>query len=416
MIQKINIFDLVISLSNAVDLVDERVSDHHKRVAFISYQIGKELGLSRNEQYELLIAGALHDIGALTIQERLDILNFESHNPHYHAELSFLFLNEFAPFKNIALLSRYHHHHYKNQGIEIPLGSHILHLADRVEVLIQKNRCVLNQIEDIEEIISAKSGSMFHPEVVDVFLCLSEREGFWLNVINPSLQEIILEEVKKDEQAFLYLDMDGLLGITKLFSHIIDFRSHFTATHSNGVAASSEALAQFLGCSELDSKKMRIAGYLHDLGKLAIPTDILEKPGKLTKQEYNMIKSHSYHTRKVLEKIEGFESIVDWAANHHERLDGNGYPFHLNQNELSLGSRILAVADVFTAITEERPYRHSMKKEKAIEILQKMSSGNTLDSNVVDLLITRFDEISEIRYIAQQNIMKKYEKTLKQTV
>ena len=130
-----------------------------------------------------------------------------------------------------------------------------------------------------------------------------------------------------------------------------------------------DLLAELAGMSREDCIMMKIAGDLHDVGKLKVPKAILEKPGRLTDEERNIIKEHPYNTRLVLMPIQGFGKIADWAGYHHEKLNGNGYPFHFGADVLDTGSRILAVADIFSAITERRPYRDSMPKEKAMSVL-----------------------------------------------
>ena len=197
--------------------------------------------------------------------------------------------------------------------------------------------------------------------------------------------------------------------MSKLFSYIIDFRSRFTATHSSGVAASSEALSRLVGFSERECRMMRIAGHLHDLGKLAVPAEILEKPAKLTEDEFNIIRSHTFYTYRILEPIGDLDVINTWGSFHHERLDGSGYPFHHKAQDLSLGSRIMAVADVFTAITEDRPYRKEMPSERALQVLQQMADSSALDSNIVSLLRVHFDEINSSRIAAQAGASKEYQ-------
>jgi len=199
------------------------------------------------------------------------------------------------------------------------------------------------------------------------------------------------------------------MNLGRVFSHIIDFRSSFTATHSAGVAASAEALDRLTGFSERESQMMRIAGYLHDLGELGVPAEILEKSSKLTEEEFNVIRSHTFYTFLALESIRDFNLINAWASFHHERLDGNGYPFHHNRENLSLGSRIMAVADVFTAITEDRPYRKGMTKYSVLQVIQQMVKTGALDPMVVSTLIQHFDDVNSTRTTAQDIASKEYQ-------
>lgn len=412
---RIPLLDLVTCLSTAMDLVSPAVVNHHKRVAYIALNIAAELGLSTEEQNNLLLAGLLHDSGALSLKDRLDTLHFElefeARDPHDHAYLGYLLLKRFEPLSNVALLVRYHHVFW-NEGSspeveegQVPIGSHVLHLADRVAILINRQKEILGQVKGICQRIEKHSGKMFAPHLVEVFKSLVSKEYFWLDTVSPSLSPIFSRRLGIPT---IELGLEGLLNLGKLFCQIIDFRSRFTATHSSGVTASAEALARLAGFSERECRTMKIAGYLHDLGKLAVPAEILEKPAKLTDDEFNIIKCHTFHTYRILETISDLDVINTWASFHHERLDGKGYPFHHRGEDLSLGSRIMAVADVFTAITENRPYRKGMASDRALQILRQMVEDSKLDLNVVSILSRHFDEVNSIRRAAQETASKEY--------
>jgi len=413
---QIPLFDLITSLSTAMDLVSSAVVNHHKQVAYIAFSIGAELGLPTEQQNELVLAGALHDIGALSLKDRMDTLQFEVENPHQHAESGYLLLKMFEPLSSAAALVRFHHVPWNERGgsefkgKQVPLGSHLLHLADRAAVLVNKQQEVLGQVKRVCERLLEHSGKMFMPEQVDAFMSLASREYFWLDIVSPSIGSILSNRARL---ATIELDMKGLLSLAKLFSQIIDFRSRFTATHSSGVAASAESLARLAGFSERECGMMRIAGYLHDLGKLAVPAEILEKPAKLTKDESDVIRSHTFYTYRSLEPISDLEVINAWASFHHERLDGKGYPFHHKGEDLSLGSRIMAVADVFTAITEDRPYRKGMTSDRALLLLQQMADNSALDCSIISQLRLHFDEVNSFRKAAQAAAVEEYQQFLR---
>ncbi|MCG0276504.1 MAG: HD domain-containing protein, partial [Thermosediminibacteraceae bacterium] len=373
---KIQLLDLIMSLSEAVDLISPAAANHHFKVAYIAFSLGTELQLPVEQLTELVLAGILHDIGALSLKERLEALQFEFQNPHQHAEKGYLLLKNYTPFRKVAELILYHHVSWnfgagaEYKGKEVPKGSHIIHLADRVAILIGGQQEVLGQAKEILKRVESQSGKMFMPELVEAFKSLAFKESFWLEAASPSIGSILSNRIMLPT---LELDMEKLTDIAKLFSQIIDFRSRFTATHSSGVAASAELLAKLAGFSGRECQMMRIAGYLHDLGKLAVPPEILEKPRQLTKEEFEIIRCHPFFTYRILEPLKELYEITTWASFHHERLDGNGYPFHYSGHDLPLGARIMAVADVFCAITEDRPYRKGMTKEEALNVLDEMA-------------------------------------------
>ncbi|HEX3048672.1 MAG TPA: HD domain-containing phosphohydrolase [Bacillota bacterium] len=411
----VSLFELVECLAEAVDLISPELSSHHKRVAYISFQLAQEMNLNLEEQNNLTLAGFLHDSGGLAIKERLEALRFEVETPYQHAELGFRLFQFFKPLAPIAQLIRYHHLPYeeitKADSLSIPgsilLGSSILHLADRVAVLIDPQKSVLGQVAGICGRILEYSGKMFNPNVVASFLKLSEREYFWLDLISPSVSLLLQERAN---YFILELNLDLLMGLAKLFGQIIDFRSRFTAAHSGGTSACAEALGRLAGLSEKESQMLKVAGFLHDLGKIVVPESLLNKSLPLTTEEQQIIKSHSYYTYQLLNKIKNLEPVTSWAAFHHEKLNGSGYPFHFDAKNLSLGSRIICISDIFTALTEERPYRQGLSLEETLIILSRMVDDFELDGNLVSLLKNHSEKINEVRISAQNEAVKEYQK------
>jgi HD-GYP domain-containing protein (c-di-GMP phosphodiesterase class II) len=231
-------------------------------------------------------------------------------------------------------------------------------------------------------------------------------EYFWIEAF--LLQDInVLPERMRFERKLI--DLDTLRSLAKVIGQIIDFRSRFTSTHSSGVAAVSFELAKIFGFSETECRLMEIAGYLHDLGKLAISNAILEKNGALNHDEFNEMRKHPYYTYIVLRRIKGFEQIAMWAAYHHERLDGNGYPFHVRDENFTKLARIMAVADIVTAITENRPYRAGMDSNKAMEILHDMVNSGGIDKGTVEIVSQNFKRINEVRLKSQAEAQKEYD-------
>lgn len=416
---QVSVFDLVACLSRAMDLVSPAVSNHHLRVAYIAFSLGRELGMPLDEQRNLAIAGSLHDSGALSLKERLDALEFELVTPQTHAETGYKLLMTFRPLAHVARIVRYHHVPWKDTSgsrfaeDDVPLASHVLHLADRVAVLIRENDEILGQARRISEVVRTRSGTMFAPDLVNAFLGLATKEFFWFDValLPPSEMMSLLARAAAGTPASaeLRLDLEGLLGLADLFRRIIDFRSSFTATHSAGVAATAARLACLAGFSEMECRMMRAAGYLHDIGKLAVPAETLEKPGSLTEHEFNIIKQHAFHSYRIIESLPTLDVVNRWASLHHERLDGRGYPFHYSGRELSLGSRIMSVADVFTALTEQRPYRRAMEAAKALDVVRELGCASALDLEIVSLLASHLDEVDADRRAAQAAASEDYE-------
>ena len=173
-------------------------------------------------------------------------------------------------------------------------------------------------------------------------------------------------------------------SLANFFAQIIDYKSPFTSTHSIGVAESAAKLSLFMGFNKETSEKMYLAGALHDIGKVAVGNEILEKPGRLTDEEFAVMKHHAAYTYYILSEIDDFEELRDWAAFHHERLDGTGYPFGKCAAELNIQERMMACVDIYQALTESRPYKQGMSHEKACAILRDMAHNGWLDASIVE--------------------------------
>ena len=406
--KKIGIYEILKSFSYSMDLISDTVVGHHNKVAYISLELGREMNLTETKLKKLVISALIHDLGVFYLHQTFSDLSFDSRSNH-HAEIGYQLLKRNSPIADIPGIIRYHHHEWnENDNDEIPILSNILHLADRIAVLIRDDSPILSQKERIKEIIKKNKKTRFCPKGVEKFLKISVREDFWLNIISPTRIEKKLD--KFFQPPIWLIDFNEVLKISNLISHIIDFRSSFTATHSEGIASISSHLSKYLNFNKEEQRKMKIAGYLHDIGKLVVPPQILNKPGKFTSEEWNIMKTHTYYTYQALSTSENLNTIKEWAAYHHEKLNGSGYPFHLNEDQLPLGSKIMGVADVFTAITEERPYRKGMDTSQAKSILNDMALNKELDDNLVGIILENFEEFNEIRKEVQNKTKQQFNK------
>lgn len=401
----ISIFNIATSIGKIADLVDFQLTGHHRRVAYIAGRITEELQFSEEEQDEVILAALVHDIGALSTQERVEILDFKSEDRSGHAENGYKLLRLFNPATEIAEIVKNHHMSWEDSlGKNYPIGAHIIYIADRIDTLINTDKNVLLQVKEIKQHIISESGKMFMPELVEAFVRLSKKEAFWLDSVSGIMVRPRSEKYKKTA-----LSEEDMIQLGLFFSQIIDFRSRFTATHSSGIAAVSCELAKLRGFDEKECILMRFAGYVHDIGKLAVPAEIIEKPGKLTDEEYSLMKMHTYYTYQILGDIEGLEKVAKWAAYHHEKIDGTGYPFGVGGKELDEGCKIMKVADVFTALTEERPYRKAMAKDQVIDILDGLDEDDEEFANIINVLKQNYNDLDNIRARAQQNAIERYQ-------
>jgi len=212
-------------------------------------------------------------------------------------------------------------------------------------------------------------------EVLGVFQVLNKLDGAFQEEDKELLEAVAAFSAIAIENARLYAELKKTFhSFIETLAATIDARHHLTAGHSHRVARYTVGIAREMGLPKKEIEILRVAAFLHDYGKIGIPDSILAKPGKLTEEEYAQMKRHPALTKEILGKIylsADYKGIPGLASTHHEKLDGSGYPFGLKDGEIPLGGRIMAVADVFDAITSKRDYREGMPYPEALEQLRK---------------------------------------------
>lgn len=377
----------ILKTNTGVTYSDHRFLHHSRRVAYISLEIGYVLNLDSSELKELYVTTLLHDIGAAN---NVICSHYSSESVEGHCFLGASITSHFPVFSNIKDVILYHHENFdgtgpmKLKGEDIPIQSQIIHLADLLELSYDEKRPSYSQRDSITETIKSLVGSTFSSDLISAFLKVSSKDIFWFNLETIASMDFILDNIAPGLDIFINLEQ--FENIAEIFSKIIDSKSKFTASHSIGISELAFKVSSFIGYDEEKCKRMRIAGLLHDIGKLAIPSSILDKNDSLTKDEFAIIKSHVYYTKIILDKIEDIQDIAEWASNHHEKLNGNGYPRALTEDEISEEARIIGVCDIYQALTENRPYRKGLDQTKAFSILDGMVIDGFICSKSVKLL------------------------------
>jgi HD-GYP domain-containing protein (c-di-GMP phosphodiesterase class II) len=258
-------------------------------------------------------------------------------------------------------------------------------MVDRVDVLslgvMAQRQDILLGKEEIRNKILEKRGDWFCPELVDAFLDVSHSDAFWFALegdhVNGYLSTWLSHSTARGMQ------FEELKSLMQIFSHIVDAKSPFTKQHSDGVASLAKYMGALFSLPERTCEMLELAGFLHDIGKLRVPDEILEKAGKLTQAESVSMRRHSFDTFGILKNIKGMEEIALWAGQHHERVNGSGYPYQLGKGDISREARIIAVADVFQALAQKRPYRDSLQPAEILSILKEQVNEGKLDSEIV---------------------------------
>ncbi len=265
------------------------------------------------------------------------------------------------------------------RGEEIPLYSRIMNLAQTLDVfLVNRGK------EAAIDAVRKRSGRWFDPDLVRAARSLAKRGQLWRGLDAEEVLKDVVAMEPEDRQTLA--SDDAVENICLAFAEVIDSKSPFTYRHSNGVADAAVAIARHLGMNAFETAFLRRAALLHDIGKLSVPNSILEKPGKLTAAEWDVVKKHPYYTLEILRRIPGLENMSEIAAAHHEKLDGSGYFRNWAAEQLSTPARILAVADIYDALAAARPYRDAMPVEQVFGIMRK-EAPHALDADCLEALI-----------------------------
>lgn len=379
--------NILYAFSDALDCVErdyfKTTSFHGKRVAYLCLLMGKKLQLNDQQMSDLVGCAILHDNG-LTEYYKYEDNASDQEILKIHCVVGEENISAIPFFEDVKNVIKYHHELPNGQGPfhqlskDTPLYSQLIHIADWVDIQYDFNH--MNQLEFIEMIEKVKSleNKIFTSHIIDIFIHSITYED--IIIAKNNLNQLLKENVHNIYHDF---STSQMLRICQLFARIIDSKSPHTKMHSIGVATKVSQMALYYGCDEEMTLNLFFAGAMHDIGKLVIDRDILEKPAQLTDQEYTYMQTHAYYTYKILSEMD-LGDIVHWSSFHHEKLDGSGYPFGKVASELDFYDRLMACCDIYQALTERRPYKEALSHEKSIEIMRNMVSMNKIDGRIVD--------------------------------
>ena len=402
---KLDLTDMLYALSFALDNVEVEIlgvdTGHGRHVAYLALLMGREAGFDEEELRDFVGCCLLHD-NALTefihdeltnsvMSEGLTVdlsdIAKQTGDKLYHdhsvvGEQNIRLMPFRTDVKNVVL---YHHENADGSGplgmtvAETNLKSQILRLADYVDVACHLANITRDGFEALCQKVRSAKGTLFSEEAVELFFKTVDYDRIF-RLHSEDILSCLHEELPK---VLLEYSHEEIRNIATLFAKIVDYKSEFTQNHSTDVAKKAEFMARFYGFDEEKVIRFYFAGALHDIGKLVVSNDILEKPGRLTDDEYTTMKNHAAATYYILNQIKEIPDIREWAANHHEKLNGTGYSRGLTDQELSFEDRLMACIDIYQALTEKRPYKDGMSHEKAISILMDMVKKGELDENIV---------------------------------
>ena len=393
---KIDLQCAILSLTGALDFVGVDEVHHGKRVALMAASIAEELGWESARLHDILYAGMLHDCGVSRTREHRRLTEtLEWEGAEEHCLRGEAFLLACPPLARFAPIVRWHHTRWEQMPANVAandrLVSNLIFLADRTDVLCApyftgqslKND-ILWEFPGIVARIAGLAGTLFAPELVAAFQRAAARESFWLALDPSYIEDVLADRMRSSEP--VELQADDALAVAQLFARTVDAKSVYTLEHSTRVARIARYLAEVSGMSGENLDQIEIAGLLHDIGKLRVPEEIIDKPASLTREERAYITRHSYDTGHILRKVFPGQAIAEWAAMHHENLLGTGYPFHSAAADIPREARLIAVADIFQAFSQERPYRDRLTAAQVMVELEGLLALGRIDTEMVDLV------------------------------
>lgn len=257
-----------------------------------------------------------------------------------------------------------HGHPHGLKGEQIPVAARVLGLAQILEVFAAENGPAA-----AVALVRRRSGRWFDPMVAEACRGLEPKLERWATRSTHDLRGEV--SAAEPGHAALLAGRSTLHRLGRVFADIVDAKSPYTGAHSQRVAELAVSVARMLGWKRELVEEVRSAALLHDLGKLSVPNRILDKPGALDPHEWEIMRMHALYTERILEHVQGYEWFAFASAAHHERMDGSGYCRGIGADELPELSRVLAVADVYDALSAPRPYRHALEPAEAFAIMER---------------------------------------------
>ncbi len=376
---------IVLLCSKALRFFDERLISHGERVAYLAHKIME--ALDDNCFFNpstLYLMSIFHDIGAYKTEDINNLLKFETADVDEHSVYGYLFLKYLTPVTENCEAVLYHHTPLNLLANVDPVTvayAQLINLADKIDVGYLKT----NSFESVySKLIKSKQ--------IDTKYVLAYKKLLDDNIINEKNFDVDSKLYSDNMIDMLDLSSDDLIKYLKMIIYSMEFKSPTTMLHSVNTTTIGVFLGEKLNLPEETIQKLYYSALLHDVGKIAIPESILEFRGKLDVDKMKIMCTHAAYTQEILEGLFD-KDIIEYAVNHHEKLDGSGYPRGLNADDLNTEMRIIAIADITSALISKRSYKDKYDWEKTISILEDMASKNYIDKNIVNIISKSHNEL-----------------------
>ncbi len=421
--------ELISALSHALDITEGQPQGHCMRCCWIGMHLGQALGLDDSQRWELYYTLLLKDLGCSSNAARIcqlyltddlhfkrdfkrvgdslpQVVRFVLQHTGLKAGLAERFRSVLHVLREgremaheltqtrcqrgaeIARMLRfsegvatgiYHlDEHWSGQGKPDRLSGNSIPLYSRIALLAQ----VIDVFHRADGPTAAlaeahkRSGQWFDPALVAALDTLAPQDAFWAMLSSEHITAALM--ALEPNCCEVPLDDDYLDDIATAFGQVVDSKSPYTSGHSARVALYTDLIAEAMGVDAARRRWLKRGALLHDVGKLGVSNSVLDKAGALDAAEWAAVRAHAQLTEDILSRISAFRELAKIAGAHHERLDGKGYPRGLMADEIALETRIITTADIFDAITAERPYRGAVPIAQTLDMMAK-TVGTVLD-------------------------------------
>jgi HD-GYP domain-containing protein (c-di-GMP phosphodiesterase class II) len=391
-------------ISRALDILENELAgaseNHSMRVAVLCSAMGRRLGLGQEALSALATCALFHDnaLSEYMLSERTGAAqkaNLRLHCQYGQRNVAWL------PFKSdIDGFILYHHERADGKGPfgkkegEYPLEAELIMIADMADVSNHLQRLSPQKLSELRQRLESAAGRAFTRRAAAAMLEVLD-EKMLESLSDEHIYSTIREALPVwavDTQA------PAVSGIAAMLAHVIDYKSIYTRKHTMQIANRAWIMGKHYNYRPEEQAQLYLAAALHDIGKLAIPADILEKPGKLDDEEFAVIKQHVFFTHEWLQGVPGLEDVCRWASSHHEKLDGSGYPFGKKAEELDFNSRLLACIDIYQAVNETRPYHPARTHAQTMAIIYELAGRGLIDRDIakdLDAAMAEYDDRNE---------------------
>lgn len=400
-------------IRRTLGIINPKIIQHGEIVGYMLYKMLEyEQCYSEQELLDYTMLGILHDIGLYRVEGLGNIADFEEEEVWSHSIYGFLFLKYLSPIGDRAEVVLYHHLDYRRYPLVKSKYEHItgcLALTDQMDNFMRRKETKMEA-----DYFSKYRNIRFSGEALDLFFKAEKKYRITEKLANGKYREELHEMLSNRIYSERYKK-----GFLQMLVYTIDFRSEYTVLHTMSTVLFAEQLGRLMKIDTRDIRDMYYGALLHDLGKIAIPLDILESSGRLSEEEMRIMKAHVQITEVILSGLVS-DKVLQIAIRHHEKLDGSGYHRGLTEKELTLPQQIVAVADILSALYGKRSYKEAFDSEKIKKILNEEADNHKISKSTVDCLMKNYDSViklyEEKKYQMMGlylNIKEQYEEILK---